>query len=153
VRHLINTRDFTVEEIDALYERATLFLDEKPRDILHNKTVITIFFENSTRTRSSFEIAAKRLGAMVVSLDVSKSSSSKGETLFDTAANLDAMSPDASTEAMALTRIPHKPCWIYLPSSVILAMLRVKKWPLWATLKIRAWPIAISSFWAALGWK
>jgi len=107
VRHLINTRDFSLEEIDHLFERATLFLDEKPRDILQNKTVITIFFENSTRTRSSFEIAAKRLGAMVVSLDVSKSSSSKGETLFDTAANLDAMSPDAIVVRHKSSGVPH----------------------------------------------
>jgi len=95
LQHLINTRDFTVDEVNELFKRAEIFLDEKPRDILSGKMVITIFFENSTRTRSSFEIAAKRLGAGVVSLDVSKSSSSKGETLFDTAANLDAMGPDA----------------------------------------------------------
>ena len=107
MRHLINTRDFSLEEIDHLFERATLFLDEKPRDILQNKTVITIFFENSTRTRSSFEIAAKRLGAMVVSLDVSKNSSSKGETLFDTAANLDAMSPDAIVVRHKSSGVPH----------------------------------------------
>lgn len=93
--HLINTKDFSLAEVDELFKRATLFCDEQPRDILKNKTLITIFFENSTRTRSSFEIAAKRLGAHVVSLDVAKSASSKGETLFDTAANLDAMSPDA----------------------------------------------------------
>lgn len=88
MNHLINSKDFSLDEIEKLFERATLFLDEKTRNILENKMVITIFFENSTRTRSSFEIAAKRLGADVVSLDVSKSSSSKGETLFDTAANL-----------------------------------------------------------------
>jgi len=95
VRHLINTKDFTKTEIEKLFERAEEFLDEKPRNILQGKSIITIFFENSTRTRSSFEIASKRLGSSVVSLDVSKSSSSKGETLFDTAANLDAMGPDA----------------------------------------------------------
>jgi aspartate carbamoyltransferase catalytic subunit len=95
VQHLINTRDFSIDEVNELFKRAELFLDEKPRDILKDKMIITIFFENSTRTRSSFEVAAKRLGANVVSLDVSKSSSSKGETLFDTAANLDAMGPDA----------------------------------------------------------
>ncbi len=95
MRHLINTTDFTVSEIETLFKRAEEFLDEKPRDILNGKTIITIFFENSTRTRSSFEVAAKRLGANVVSLDISKSSSSKGETLFDTAANLDAMGPNA----------------------------------------------------------
>ncbi len=107
MRHLINTRDFSYEEVEAILERAHTFLDEKPRDILHNKTVITIFFENSTRTRSSFEIAAKRLGAMVVSLDVSKSSSSKGETLFDTAANLDAMGPDAIIVRHKSSGVPH----------------------------------------------
>ncbi len=95
MKHLINAKDFTKEEIRELFERAKEFLDEKPRDILSGKSIITIFFENSTRTRSSFEVAAKRLGANVISLDVSKSSSSKGETLFDTAANLDAMGPDA----------------------------------------------------------
>ena len=107
MNHLINTRDFSLEEIEKLLERATEFLDEKPREILKNKTVITIFFENSTRTRSSFEIAAKRLGAMVVSLDVSRSSSSKGETLFDTAANLDAMGPDAIVVRHKSSGVPH----------------------------------------------
>lgn len=64
-------------------------------DSLRGHIIITIFFENSTRTLSSFEIAAKRLGAQVVRLDVSRSSTSKGETLFDTAANLNAMNPSA----------------------------------------------------------
>jgi len=95
LRHVITTTDLEIDEIQAIYERATQFLDEKPRDILTGKKIITIFFENSTRTLSSFEMAAKRMGAHVVSLDVSRSSSSKGETLFDTAANLDAMGPDA----------------------------------------------------------
>ncbi len=95
MKHLINAKDFTKEEIEGLFERAKEFLDKKPRNILQGKSIITIFFENSTRTKSSFEIAAKRLGANVISLDISKSSSSKGETLFDTAANLDAMGPDA----------------------------------------------------------
>ena len=107
MNHLINTKDFSLFEIEQLFERAAEFLDEKPRDILQNKTVITIFFENSTRTRSSFEIAAKRLGAHVISLDVSKSSSSKGETLFDTAANLDAMGPDAIVVRHKSSGVPH----------------------------------------------
>lgn len=95
MKHLINTTDFTKQEIEDLFKRAKDFLDEKPRNILAGKSIITIFFENSTRTKSSFEMATKRLGANVISLDVSRSSSSKGETLFDTAANLDAMSPNA----------------------------------------------------------
>ncbi len=95
MKHLINTTDFTKQEIEDLFKRAKDFLDEKSRNILAGKSIITIFFENSTRTKSSFEMASKRLGANVINLDISKSSSSKGETLFDTAANLDAMNPNA----------------------------------------------------------
>ncbi len=107
MKHLINTRDFSMNEIENLFERAELFLDNQQRDILQNRMIITIFFENSTRTRSSFEIAAKRLGASVVSLDVSHSSSSKGETLLDTAANLDAMGPDAIVVRHKRAGVPH----------------------------------------------
>ncbi len=95
MRHLINTQDFSIDEIKTIFEKATAYKKGEVSFDLENKIIITIFFENSTRTRSSFEVAAKRLGAEVVNLDVSKSSSSKGETLFDTAANLDAMNPDA----------------------------------------------------------
>ena len=107
MQHLINTRDFSIDEVDELFKRAQEFLDNKPRDTLKDRMIITIFFENSTRTRSSFEIAAKRLGASVVSLDVSNSSSSKGETLFDTAANLDAMGPDAIVVRHKNSGVPH----------------------------------------------
>lgn len=95
MRHLTDTKDFSTEEIEEIFKRAEDFSDEKSRDLLNNRLVITIFFENSTRTLSSFETATKRLGGEVVRLDVSRSSSSKGETLYDTAANLDAMGPDA----------------------------------------------------------
>ena len=93
--HLIRTDDFTVEEIEELLSDAKKFSDGRFERILENKIVITLFFENSTRTKSSFEIAAKRLGAEVVHLDVAKSSTKKGETLVDTAMNLDAMGPHA----------------------------------------------------------
>jgi len=94
-KHLTHTKDLSKNEIIEIFKRAELFLDEQKRDILKGKLIINIFFENSTRTRSSFEIASKRLGADVVNLDVSRSSTSKGETLYDTAMNLDAMGPDA----------------------------------------------------------
>ena len=94
-KHLTLTKDLSKNEIISIFERANSFLDEKKRNILEGKLIINIFFENSTRTRSSFEIAAKRLGADVVNLDVSRSSTNKGETLYDTAMNLDAMGPDA----------------------------------------------------------
>jgi aspartate carbamoyltransferase catalytic subunit len=95
MKHLTSTRDLTTQEVEAIISRAKSLKVTHHDNSLQDKLIITIFFENSTRTRSSFEVAAKRLGASVVSLDVSKSSTSKGETLFDTAANLDAMEPDA----------------------------------------------------------
>lgn len=94
-KHLINTRDLTTTEIEELFRQAREYLDEQPRGDLRGKMVVSIFFENSTRTLSSFEIAAKNLGASVVNLNVSRSSTKKGETLFDTAANLNAMNPSA----------------------------------------------------------
>ncbi len=95
IRHLINTRDLSQEEVIGLLDEAESYLDTKHRNHLKGRLVITIFFENSTRTLSSFEIAVKRLGGEVVRLDVSRSSTTKGETIFDTAANLNAMSPSA----------------------------------------------------------
>ena len=95
MQHLTRTDDFSKQEIDKLlvdakkYSKGGFFKD------LKDKLIITLFFENSTRTKSSFEIAAKRLGANMVHLDVTKSSTKKGETLVDTAMNLDAMGPDA----------------------------------------------------------
>ena len=94
-RHLIETTDFSKQEIQKILDLAEQFLDGKMRNTLKDHIIITIFFENSTRTLSSFEVATKRLGGSVVRLDVSRSSTSKGETLFDTAANLNAMSPSA----------------------------------------------------------
>ena len=94
-KHLTHTKDLSKEEILQIFTYAKEYLDEQKRDDLNGKLVINVFFENSTRTRSSFEIAAKRLSADVVNLDVAKSSTAKGETLFDTAANLDAMGPSA----------------------------------------------------------
>ncbi|EAJ0333453.1 aspartate carbamoyltransferase catalytic subunit [Campylobacter lari] len=107
MRHLITTKDFSNGEILALFKEAKEFLDEKPRTFLEGKSVTTIFFENSTRTQSSFETAARRLGAKVLKLDVSRSSSSKGETLFDTAANLDAMAPSAIVVRHKNSGVPH----------------------------------------------
>lgn len=95
MRHLIRTDDFTAEEIQQLFTDAKEFAKGGFHRILQDKLIITLFFENSTRTKSSFEIAARRLGAEMVHLDVAKSSTKKGETLVDTAANLDAMGPHA----------------------------------------------------------
>ena len=95
MQHLIRTDDFTIEEIESILADAKKFSDGRFERILQDKIIITLFFENSTRTKSSFEIAAKRLGAEIIHLDVTKSSTNKGETLVDTAMNLDAMGPHA----------------------------------------------------------
>jgi len=96
MRHLIQTSDLSIQEIEYILKKATKFLQSSsPKQSLRNKNVITIFFENSTRTLSSFECAVKNLGGSVTRLDVSKSSTTKGETISDTAANLNAMNPSA----------------------------------------------------------
>ena len=95
MQHLITTADFSNDEIIKLFDDTNLFLDLQTNSVLAGKLIVTLFFENSTRTRSSFEIAAKRLGASVVNLEVQTSSTKKGETVEDTVANLNAMKPDA----------------------------------------------------------
>jgi aspartate carbamoyltransferase catalytic subunit len=87
-------------EINAILDTAASFKEISERDIkkvptLRGKTVINLFYEGSTRTRTSFEIAAKRLSADTINVSASSSSVSKGETLADTARNLEAMRPDA----------------------------------------------------------
>ena len=95
MKHLITTKDFSNKEIKELFAESRVFKNIKYSDLLNGKLIVTLFFENSTRTRSSFEIAAKRLGANVVNLEVQTSSTKKGETVEDTVSNLNAMKPDA----------------------------------------------------------
>jgi len=99
LKHLLGIRELSSEQIVHLLDTAESFRDISKREIkkvpaLRGRTVINLFFEPSTRTRTSFEIAAKRLSADAVNISVSTSSVSKGETLLDTARNLEAMSPD-----------------------------------------------------------
>ena len=99
LKHLLGIRELSVDQITHLLDTADSFRDVSKREIkkvpaLRGRTVINLFFEPSTRTRTSFEIAAKRLSADAVNISVSTSSVSKGETLLDTARNLQAMSPD-----------------------------------------------------------
>ena len=98
-RDLLGIRDLTAAEIKGILDTAENFREINQREIkkvptLRGKTIINLFFENSTRTRTSFELAAKRLSADAVNISISSSSVTKGETLIDTALNLDAMSPD-----------------------------------------------------------
>jgi aspartate carbamoyltransferase catalytic subunit len=99
-RHLLAIDDLTRSEAEALITRAEKFIPlvegraEKKLPTLRGRTLINLFFENSTRTQSSFELAGKRMGADVVNMSVKSSSVAKGETLMDTAATLNAMAPD-----------------------------------------------------------
>jgi len=94
MQHLLDTNDFSHEQLQQIMDDASNFKKKMPTKLLEDKLLITLFFESSTRTRSSFEVAAKRLGASVVHLDPSKSSTNKGESLEDTFENLAAMEPD-----------------------------------------------------------
>jgi aspartate carbamoyltransferase catalytic subunit len=98
-RHLLGTEHLTAAELTTILDLGERFLEIAERPIkkvptLRGKTVINLFLEPSTRTRTSFEIAAKRLSADAVNISGSASSTVKGETLLDTARNIDAMSPD-----------------------------------------------------------
>ena len=99
LRHLLTTEGLSRQTILEILDTAKSFLSVGEREIkkiplLRGKTVVNLFFESSTRTRTTFEIAAKRLSADVINLNVSVSSTSKGETLLDTIRNLEAMHTD-----------------------------------------------------------
>ena len=98
-RHLLGIEGLSYDEITGLLDLAGEFVDlnrqiEKKRASLRGRTQVNLFFEASTRTQSSFELAGKRLGADVMNMSVSSSSMRKGETLIDTAITLNAMHPD-----------------------------------------------------------
>lgn len=99
-KHLLGIEPLSARDITAILDQARAFEEvcERP-DIkivpaLRKKLVVNLFFENSTRTRNSFEIAEKRLSAEIINFDADTSSLNKGETLIDTALNLEAMHPD-----------------------------------------------------------
>ncbi|AYN93706.1 aspartate carbamoyltransferase catalytic subunit [Pseudomonas sp. LTJR-52] len=99
LRHFLSLDDLPRPLLTELLDTADSFLEVGARAVkkvplLRGKTVCNVFFENSTRTRTTFELAAKRLSADVITLNVSTSSTSKGETLFDTLRNLEAMAAD-----------------------------------------------------------
>lgn len=98
-KHLLSMRDIGRGEILSILETAASFREVNHRDIkkvptLRGKTIINLFYENSTRTRTSFELAGKRMSADVINMSVASSSVKKGETLIDTLATLQAMNPD-----------------------------------------------------------
>lgn len=111
-KDLLGIAELAPEEIGLVLDVAESFLEVSERPIkkvptLRGKTVVNLFFEPSTRTRSSFEIAEKRLSADSVSFSSSSSSLTKGETLIDTALNLQAMAPDLIVVRHAHPGVPH----------------------------------------------
>ena len=102
--HLLSTEGLSRDILTHILDTAANFVSVSDREVkkvplLRGKSVFNLFFENSTRTRTTFEIAATRLSADVINLDIARSSASKGESLLDTIANLSAMA--------AVTRIDH----------------------------------------------
>ena len=96
LRHLLTPEGLSRAQLTAILDRAEDFTRETPKKypLLHGRTVVNLFFEASTRTRTTFELAAKRLSADVINMDVSSSSATKGENLLDTLATLQAMQVD-----------------------------------------------------------
>jgi aspartate carbamoyltransferase catalytic subunit len=111
-KDLLGIQELSVEEIHLILDTAESFLEVSTREIkkvptLRGKSVVNLFYEPSTRTRTSFEIAAKRLSADTINISASTSSVVKGETLIDTARNLEAMNPDIIVIRHSAAGAPH----------------------------------------------
>ncbi|RPH86232.1 MAG: aspartate carbamoyltransferase catalytic subunit [Deltaproteobacteria bacterium] len=111
-KDILGIQDMSIAEINLILETAESFLEISTREIkkvptLRGKSVINLFYEASTRTRTSFEIAGKRLSADTINISASTSSVVKGETLIDTARNLEAMNPDIIVIRHSAAGAPH----------------------------------------------
>jgi len=112
LRHLLTTEGLPAAMIRRILDTADQFVSVNEREVkkiplLRGKAIFNVFFENSTRTRTTFEIAAKRLSADVINLNIGASSTSKGETLLDTVYNLQAMDADMFVVRHAQSGAPH----------------------------------------------
>ena len=111
-RHLLGIEGLSRSEIESVLDTAEAFFEVSRRPIrkvptLRGKTILNLFYEASTRTRTSFELAGKRLSADVVNMSASSSSTTKGETLLDTVRTLEAMQPDVVVIRHAASGAPH----------------------------------------------
>jgi aspartate carbamoyltransferase catalytic subunit len=111
-RHLLDIARLSAADVKQLLDLAETYARlsrtrDKKQTLLHGKTQINLFFENSTRTRTSFELAGMRLGADVINMSVGSSSVKKGETLIDTAMTLNAMHPDVLVIRHSDSGAPH----------------------------------------------
>lgn len=122
-KDLLGIQDLTYDEINTILDTADSFIEVSTREIkkvptLRGKTIINMFLEASTRTRTSFEIAGKRLSADTINITASSSSIIKGETLIDTARNLEAMSPDVIVLRHQAAGAPHMLARLVKPSII-----------------------------------
>lgn len=111
-KHILGTEQLSKEDIELILDTADSFKEINSREIkkvptLRGKTIVNLFYEASTRTRTSFEIAGKRLSADTINITASSSSVVKGETLEDTARNIEAMAPDIIVMRHAASGAPH----------------------------------------------
>src|SRR3546814_12457063 len=109
-RHLLGIEGLSAAEISLLLDLSEDYVElnrqfEKKRAVLRGRTLINVFFESSTRTRTSFELAGKRLGGDVINISIESSAVKKGETLIDTAMTLNAMRPDEIGRASSRERV------------------------------------------------
>jgi aspartate carbamoyltransferase catalytic subunit len=114
LKHFLTPEGLSAELLTQILDTAETFIDntQSPRKIkspqlLRDKTVVNLFFENSTRTRTTFELAAKNLGAEVINMNIATSATSKGESLLDTIRNLEAMFVDAFVVRHAVSGAAH----------------------------------------------
>ena len=122
-KDILGMRDISVDEINLILDTADSFVEVSTREIkkvptLRGKTIVNLFYEASTRTRTSFEIAAKRLSADTINISASTSSVVKGETLIDTARNLEAMNPDVIVIRHSAAGAPHMLARMIRPSII-----------------------------------
>ncbi|MDQ5985994.1 MAG: aspartate carbamoyltransferase catalytic subunit [Syntrophus sp. SKADARSKE-3] len=122
-KDILGIKDMSVEEINLILDTADSFIEVSTREIkkvptLRGKMVINLFYEASTRTRTSFEIAGKRLSADTINITASTSSIVKGETLLDTARNLEAMNPNVIIIRHSAAGAPHMLARMVKPSII-----------------------------------
>ena len=107
-KHLLSIKDLSNKEINAILLNAEQILsNKKKKKVAVNKNIINLFFEDSTRTLTSFELASKQLGASVINMSIATSSIKKGESLIDTAMTLNAMSPDILIVRHNMSGVPY----------------------------------------------
>ena len=108
-KHILSIKDLSIKDITDILTKAERFLNKrnKIKRSFSNKNIINLFFEDSTRTLTSFELAGKQLGASVINMSIATSSIKKGETLIDTAMTLNAMDPDILIVRHNMSGVPY----------------------------------------------